>query len=294
VRSTRYLAGALAGAASIAATSLLAIPASADVAFCSDAQATYNNAASVEQGTRGRLSAANSALNAARATLGNAVSQDSVEDAITPDTGGSDALDTAIASAQTVVNSRVGDVSTAQNAENTALSALGTAQAAVNTACNPTVPTPTPAPVGLPTPTPNPVVIYKVINGKKCHLVNGTWVPVTTVPASTLCTPCVTSTLAPATVFVPPPVTIPAPATQTIVEQIPTVTLPPAQAFTTQIAPSVPVTSAGDGSLAAHPIIPVPVIPAVPGTITVTLNLNGVLHVILLPRLPVIPVLPAL
>lgn len=268
MRSTRYLAGALVGAASIAATSLLAIPASADVASCSDAQATYNNAASVEQGTRGRLSAANSALNAARATLGNAVSQDSVEDAITPDTSGSDPLDAAIASAQTVVNSRVGDVSTAQSAENTALSALTAAQAAVNAACNSTVPTPTPAPVGLPAPTPNPVVIYKVINGQKCHLVNGAWVPVTTVTAPAPCTPCVTSTPAPVTAASPAPVYISAPAP---------VTVPGPTTYVPGPIVSVPNTSAGintgDGSTVDDPI-------------TISIDLGNILSSTPLPTLP--------
>lgn len=202
MRSNRYLAGALVGAASIAVTSLLAIPASADVASCSDARASRDAAANVEQGTRGRLSNANSALNVARSALGTAVAADNTEDATSPDTA-LDAADQQVTLAQFAVNARVGDVNTAQSAENTALANLTAAETAVNTACNTPVSTTTPAPVGLPGPTTPPTIVYRYVGGKYCKCTNGSCVAVT--PPSTVVTQ------PPSTVYVPPPVTAPSP-----------------------------------------------------------------------------------
>lgn len=130
----------------------------------------------------------------------------------------------------------------------------------------------------------NPTVVYRVVNGKMCHQVSGQWIPINqvTVAAPTPCSACAAA----APVVVSEPQTIAPPPVYVAPAPTQPVYVPPAQAFTTQIAPAVPSSSAGDGSLAVDPIIP-----TVPGTITVTLNLNGVLHVISLPTLPVIPTL---
>lgn len=149
MRSTRYLAGALVGAASIAAASLLAIPASASTAVaCAQAQIDLANAHAAEQGPAATLAVAKSADNAAHAKLAAATTADATEDT-TPDTT-VDAADLALITAQSNVSAADSTLSSAQAAEAVTARALARATKEVNT-CGATVtPTPTPPPVGLP------------------------------------------------------------------------------------------------------------------------------------------------
>jgi hypothetical protein len=186
------------------------------------------------------------------------------------------------ASALADLNTATAAANSAQIALTNAESVVGADQTRVNDLCAVVVtPDPTP-PVGLPRPSwncaqlaarglhdipagsfgytrandpdndgiacetaPSQTVEYRIIDGKKCHQVNGQWVPVDPTPAPVTVVngcPCP----APTAVAAPPPV-IYQPAPEPV-----TVTLPPSQVFQTQVAPSVPVTSAGDGSLAGQ------------------------------------------
>lgn len=282
MRKTRTVLTSLAAGGLLIGTAVLTAPVAmaATQVTCAQAQIDLANANAAEQGPAATLAVAKSADNSAHAKLAAAVTADATEDAVTTDPGPlSDSQDVALASAQNGVSAADSTLTSAQAAEAITARALARAEREVNTCGSIPTPTPTPAPVTVTvTPPPPPAAttpVYQIVNGQRCQLINGQWVPVApaaVVPAPS-CGPCT------------------APATQTVVEQIPTVTVPPAQAFTTQVAPSIPMTSAGDGSLR---IDPTPVVPVEPGVITVTLDLGGILQVIQLPSLPVIPVLPAL
>jgi hypothetical protein len=132
-----------------------------------------------------------------------------------------------------------------------------------------------------------PVGTFRVVNGQNCKWSGTTWVPVTPPPATVVVDPC---NCTPTTDPQPAPVILQQPVvTQTVVEQAPVV-VPPAQVFTNPVAPSNPVTPAGDGSL-ADVINPIPVIPD-PGTVTITLDLGNLLNIVRIPGIP-LP-LPAL
>lgn len=106
---------------------------------------------------------------------------------------------------------------------------------------------------------------YRVVNGQKCHLIDGQWVPVTTVTAP--CTAC-SSTAPPPVIYQSPPVTVPAPVIQGAPVYVPGPVV------------SVPNTSAGintgDGSTADDPI-------------TITVDLGDILSATPLPTLPTLP-----
>lgn len=225
--STRYLAGALVAAASIAATSLLAIPASADVALT----AGPNSSECIN--AKAILANASTAQAAAQASYNTAVkNRDAALDAYNAALSDSDTANDA--SALAALNSAKDALLSTNLILNERIKAVSSAQTKVDEFCAVVVPTPTPvptttpAPVGLPAPTPAPVIVYKYVNGQKCKCVNGgPCIPVTPTSAPTVVVTAPTQTLvAPPPVTAPSPVIIyPAPSTGTF-SQIPSGSVP--------------------------------------------------------------------
>jgi excalibur calcium-binding domain-containing protein len=264
MRSPRLVLAGLASGALL--TALLAVPAYAAPVTGPNTTACINATTKLHNDQIAQA-AAQTTYNAAHRTEVNA--QNAYNAALADTDPTNDAADLA------ALNAATARANSAQTALTNAESVVGADQTRVNNLCAVVVtPDPTP-PVGLPRPgwncaqlaarglhdipagnfgysrandpdndgiacetAPSQTVEYRIIDGKKCHQVNGQWVPVDPTPA---------------------PVTVvngcPCPPAPVVVESAPqpvTVTLPPSQVFQTQVAPSVPVTSAGDGSLAGQ------------------------------------------
>lgn len=92
-----------------------------------------------------------------------------------------------------------------------------------------------------------PVGTVWTVSGHPCHWTGGAWVPI--VPATPPPAPVIVTAPAPSCQCTTVSTVAPAAPAQTIVEQVP-VTVPPSQVFTSPVAPSQPMVSAGDGSTA--------------------------------------------
>lgn len=280
MRSSRLVLASVATGAVLAAA--LTAPAYADPTSpqCFQAQANVASQQNNVETFTNQLSGHN-------VTLQNAKDKLATDQAAVPVVPATITADqSAVSADQVIVNN---DQASLRTAQANLVSAVATRDSVCNTAPSPVptpvptvTPAPTPAPVGLPAPSPTPVVIYKVIDGRKCHLVNGVWVPVTPPP----CTVCTTAP-APVPIVVTPE---PVPAPVVLAQPPSTVYVPaPSQSFT-QIGGTAPVGAAatGDGSLAplVDPVVPVPD----PITLTVTVDLGNVLDLVRVPTLPAVPV----
>lgn len=139
------------------------------------------------------------------------------------------------------------------------------------------------APVTVPPPVTTPV--FRIIDGKKCHLVDGVWVPVE--QPATVADPCCTQP--PQVIYQAPKVVTPAPQVVTV-QSPPQIIEVPSQSGSdfSQIGGFTPAGAAatGDGSLASVVVDPIPDPIAVTVSIVVDLN-DEIVKIVKIPALPI-------